>query len=196
MNRFVTTLWLATTLISGCGGGVDSDEAATAAYLGLDDAIAKSLQLGFDGFNAASSANIPDQMTTGDEMGTLTVSGQVDQGASPNKGMRLRLTMVDYQDVPATDEALLIIYDTEPAAPPDLVLQLRSIPSGTLSGTLLGDFIMRGDIEGVVTLNLTISGEIEPDPADSSRVRRVPGTTRIAGTATSDFGTFDVDVTL
>lgn len=196
MHRLTRALCLATTLIAGCGGGVDSDEAAVAAYLGLDAAIAKSLQLGFDGFNAASSANIPEQMTTGDVMGTLTVTGQVDQGASPNKGMRLNLAMVDYQDIAATDESILVIYDTDAAALPALEIMLRSIPSGTLRGTLTGDFIMTGDIDGVVTLDLTIEGDIEPDPADATRVRRVPGSTTVIGTATSGFGVFDVNVTI
>ena len=54
--------------------------------------------LGFAGFNAASSANIPPQMTTGDVAGTLTVTGQVDQGASSNKNMRLVEALVGYQD--------------------------------------------------------------------------------------------------
>jgi hypothetical protein len=182
--------------VAGCGNSVDSDEAAAAAYLGLDVAIEKSLQLGFDGFNAASSANIDEQSTTGDEMGTLAVNGQVDQGASANKGMRLTLTMVEYQDIPEADETLLVVYDTDPAAPPALTLSLRDIPDGTITGTLVGDFLMEGDIGGVVTLNLAIAGEIEPDPADTARVRRVPGSIRVTGTATSDYGTFDVDVTI
>lgn len=187
---------LALVSLASCGNSVDSDEAAAAAYLGLDLAIAKSLQLGFDGFNAASSANIAEQTTTGDVMGTLAVNGQVDQGASANKGMRLTLTMVEYQDVPETDEDVLVVYETDPAAPPALTLMLRSIPDGTIDGTLVGDFLMEGDIGGVVTLNLTIAGEIEPDPTDSARVRRVAGSIRVTGTATSGYGTFTVDVTI
>src|SRR5688572_6436470 len=75
---------------AGCSSDdVDSDEEARRAYLGLDESIAKALPLGFDGYNAASNANIPPQSTTGDAAGTLTVTGQVDKGASDNKGMRL-----------------------------------------------------------------------------------------------------------
>lgn len=182
-------------LLGACGGGVDSEEAARAAYLNLDPAIEKSLRLGFDGFNAATSANIPDQMTTGDVSGTLTVSGQVDQGASANKGMRLMLTMVEYQDVEASEEDLDIVYDTG-ATLPALTLNLRNIPDGTLTGTLVGEFLMTGEIAGSVTLNLAIDGEIESDPDAPGEVRRVPGTTRVTGTATSDYGTFEVDVTI
>src|SRR5215207_9738868 len=57
--------------------GVDSDEEARRAYLGLDLSIEKSLTLGFAGFNAASSANIDAQMDAGDSTGMLTISGQV-----------------------------------------------------------------------------------------------------------------------
>ena len=175
--------------------GVDSEEEARAAYLALDGAIAKSLQLGFDGFNAASSANIPPQMTTGDVMGTLTISGQVDQGASDNKGMRLQLAMVDYQDtLPEPNQELMVLYNTQQTAPPNLTLSLRNIPSGTLTGTLMGTFTMSGDLQEDVTLNLTISGMIEPD-ADGN-VRRVAGSTQISGTATSQYGEYQVDVVL
>jgi hypothetical protein len=50
----------------GCGGGVSSEEQAQRAYLGLDKSIGKALVLGFAGFNAASSANISPQSTSGD----------------------------------------------------------------------------------------------------------------------------------
>ena len=60
---------------------VNSDEAARRAYLGLDNSIEKSLNLGFAGFNAATSANIAPQTTTGTTTGMLTVTGQVDQGS-------------------------------------------------------------------------------------------------------------------
>ena len=73
---------VATLGLSACGGSISSDEQARRAYLGLDKSVEKSLQLGFDGFNAASSANIPPQSTNGDETGTLTISGQVDQVAA------------------------------------------------------------------------------------------------------------------
>jgi aryl-alcohol dehydrogenase-like predicted oxidoreductase len=68
--------------------------------LGLDNAVEKSIKLGFDGFDSASSANISPQTANGDEHGTLTITGQVDQGASANKGMRLRVGMVAYNDGP------------------------------------------------------------------------------------------------
>ena len=50
---------------------IDSDEQARRAYLGLDTSIEKSVNLGFDGFNSASSANIESQIVEGDDTGTL-----------------------------------------------------------------------------------------------------------------------------
>jgi hypothetical protein len=183
--------------LAACGGGVDSDEAAEAAYLGLDRMVGKSLSLGFDGFNMASSANIPTQMTNGDVTGTLTVSGQVDMGASDNKEMRLLLDLVEYRDIdPATDEELLITYDITDGSHANLNLSLRGIPDATMTGTLVGTFHMLGDIEGDVTLNLAIDGMTEPDPDATDNIRRVVGSTHITGTATSDYGTFNVDVTI
>ncbi len=198
MTRFTQILLLASTsTLVACGGGVDSDQAAEAAYLGLDEMVGKSLTLGFDGFNAATSANIPTQMTMGDVTGTLTVSGQVDMGASANKEMRLLLDVVEYRDLePTTDNDLVITYDTPDGTPANLDLSLRGIPDATLTGTLMGTFHMTGDIEGDVTLNLTIDGMTEADPANADNVRRIEGSTSVTGTATSDFGTFNVDVTI
>jgi len=180
-------------LLAGCGGGVDSDAAARAAYLGLDDMVEEAMNLGFDGFNAATSANIPEQSAMGDESGTLVVTGQVDQGSSPNKEMRLRAALTDYQDVVLVEDELVIVYDSVDA-PLELDLSLRGVPDGTLQGTLTGALEMTGDITGSVVLDLTIEGDIEPDPMDETRVRRVPGTTTIRGTATSPYGVFEVDV--
>src|SRR5512132_4209670 len=121
---------------------VDSDEEARRAYLGLDGSIEKSLNLGFQGFNLASSANIDPQMTTGTKAGTLTVSGQVDQGSSSNKGMRLYIAMVGYDDGDVVynedGDTVHIVYDTDPdpTIEPYLNLKLANVPTGTLTGTL------------------------------------------------------------
>jgi hypothetical protein len=123
---------------------IDSNEQARRAYLGLDASVSKSLQLGFDGFNAASSANIPTEMTVGLSAGTLTVVGQVDQGASANKGMRLSVGMVGYTDgdviVDEKGDSIHVSYDTDPdpTNQPALSLMLKGIPTGTLDGTLDG----------------------------------------------------------
>lgn len=78
---------------------------------------------------------------------------------------------------------------------PALTLSLRNIPNGTFEGTLLGTFQMTGDLEGDVTLNLTMSGQIEDD--GTGKVRRKAGTTTVKGTATSgDGGEYQVNVTL
>ena len=183
-------------VLAGCGDdGVSSEEDARAAYIGLDRMIGKALTLGMDGFGAASSANIPDQTGAGDVSGTLVVGGQVDAGASANKELRLTLTLADYRDTPAGDDAeLMVTYDTD-ATLPMLDLSLRSIPDGTIqAGTLAGTFFMSGDLQGNVTLSLSITGEIQDDGAGG--IERVPGSIRVVGTATSDYGPYDVDITL
>lgn len=193
---------VATVGLSACGGSVSSDEQARRAYLGLDKSIEKSLQLGFAGFNAASSANITPQSTNGDETGTLIISGQVDQGSSANKGMRLRVGMTDYSDGEVTieDETVAIAYSTpeDVNVQPALNLSLRNIPNGTFDGTLIGGFDMTGDLEGRVTLNLTMSGQIEDD--GTGKVRRKAGSTTVTGTATAgeadDPGVYEVNLTL
>jgi hypothetical protein len=177
---------------------LDSDEEARRAYLGLDPSIEKSLALGFAGFNAASSANIDPQVAPGTGGGMLTISGQVDQGSSDNKGMRLKVGMVDYTEglVEVDDETdVAITYDTaaDPVGQPALDLQLRGIPSGTFTGTLVGTYSMAGDIEGDVDLNLSFTGTLMDDGAGGTL--RAPGTT-VTGTATSGDGVFEVNLTL
>jgi hypothetical protein len=199
-------------LTAACGGDdeIDSDEAARRAYLGLDKSIQKSIDLGFQGFNAASSANIDPQMTNGTKAGTLTITGQVDQGSSANKGMRLNVGMVGYNDGPFVinddGDTIEVIYDTDtaPANQPYLSLQLKSTdqPSGTLDGTLtsntstLGVYHLTGDLAGTLTLNLTITGAIMPG-SGTQKVVRVPGSTMVTGTATnSDGGVYNISITI
>lgn len=198
MTNLTCSALLAVLALTGCADDdIDSDEEARRAYVGLDASIGKSLTLGFAGFNAASSANIPPQMTVGTEAGTLVITGQVDQGSSANKGMRLRVGMVGYTDgaVVLDDENVEITYDTDldPATQPYLQLSLKNIPTGTLEGTLTGTYRMTGDIIGDATVNLTFAGTLQ---ADGAGVSRVPGATTVTGTATSGDGTYDVSLTL
>ncbi|WP_375773241.1 hypothetical protein NR798_20970 [Archangium gephyra] len=197
----VTVSLLLTAGLPGCSDEVSSDEQARRAYLGLDKSVEKSLQLGFAGFNAASSANIPAQTANGDAEGTLTITGQVDQGSSSNKGMRLRVGMTTYSDGEITpaegEEPVEITYQTvtDTTMQPELVLSLRNIPNGTFTGTLVGTFQMDGELEGEVTLNLSMSGQIEDD--GTGKVRRKAGSTTITGTAKSGGdGEYQVNVTL
>lgn len=188
--------------LTACGDGddIDSDEEARRAYLALDASIGKALQLGFDGFNDASSANIDPQAAVGDGDGTLTITGQVDQGSSANKGMRLRVGMVGYTDGEIAiddDTTIVVVFDTdlEPSTQPFLQLSLKSIPDGTLEGSLTGVFVMSGDLAGEATLDLTFAGALQPDGGGG--VEREPGTTTVTGTVTTaDDGSFVVDVTL
>jgi hypothetical protein len=178
----------AVVAVSACGSdSVASVEDARNAYLGLDLAIDKAITLGFAGFNSASSANISPQTTNGTTSGTLTVTGQVDQGASANKGMRLFTAFANYSD------AGQISYNTSSVALPALNMMLLNIPAGTLTGTLVGKVTMTGEEEGDLVLNLSFAGEIQL--GTGGLVERKPGTTRITGTATSAAGTFTVDVT-
>jgi len=174
--------------LAGCSDDVGSEEDARRAYIGLDKSVDKAMQLGFQGFNAASSANIDPQTTNGDKSGTITIGGKVDQGASANKTMTLDETLKDYSDDGQ------ITYDTTGTLP-ILDLKLAGVPDGTVTGTLTGTFSMSGDLEGAVTLSLSIAGELQPTAADATKVERKPGTTRITGTASSDYGDYAVDVT-
>jgi len=190
----------AVLLALACSGpAVNSNEQAQKAYLGLDKAIGKCLTLGFAGFNAASSANISPQMTTGDKSGTLTITGQVDQGSSANKGMRLKVGMSNYSDGDVRLDGgptVAITYETGDAGTPlpSLDVQLKNIPNGTLDGTLAGDFQMSGDLSGAVNLNLSMAGMIESN--GDGGTQRKAGTVHVTGTATSGGGTFNVDLTL
>jgi hypothetical protein len=201
-RTFVTVLALvAVPLAPSCAcGEVGSEDDARIAYLGVDQVVTKALALGFLGFNAASSANIPPQSDDGDEAGTIDVTGQVDQGASDNKGMRLAVALEDYSDGaiddPETDEddQIEIQYATDDGSPLTLELSLRNIPDGTVTGTLAGTVVMTGDLEGNLELDVTLAGEIESD--GSGGTQRVEGSTDVDGTAKGDNGTFDVDATI
>lgn len=188
-------------LTAACGPGLSSEDDAHRAYLGLDGSIEKALALGFQGFRAASSANIPEQSTTGDLTGTIVVNGQVDQGASSNKGMRLSVALEAYSDGPVIwveedrEIEVDITYDSNPDSLPVLNLSLRDIPNGTFTGTLVGEYQMTGDLKGPVTLNLAFSGSLEDNGEGAPQ--RLTGTTTVTGTATAGNGsTFDINVTI
>jgi hypothetical protein len=183
--RSAIVLVLAT---AGCSGVSSSDDARK-AYLSLDPSVDKAITLGFAGFNAATSANIAPQMTTGTKTGTMTVTGQVDQGASVNKTMRLQEALVSYSDDGS------VTYATSASALPELDMDLKGIPTGTVTGTLVGSYDMSGDESGNLMMNLAFSGELQPDPNDATKVQRKPGTTHVTGSATSSAGTYSVDVT-
>lgn len=198
-----TILILALFALPACGGGkLTSDEEASYAYVGLDGAVSRAMALGLKGFSEADSANIATQTGAGDVSGTMTVDGQVDQGASDNKGLRLDVALDDYADVEDLEDdekdEVVITYNTDPDATlPAFDLQLKDMPAGTLSGTMVGTFFMVGDLEDDVTLNLQIDGALEADPDVTDGVRRVVGSTTVTGTAhTGGGGTFDVDVTI
>jgi len=198
--RIVSLILTAQAGGTGCDDNtVQSQDDARRAYLGLDPSIDKAIDLGFQGFNQANSANIPAETAAGALAGAVTVTGQVDQGSSSNKGMRLDVAMAGYSDVAH------LTYDTgggsaggdAGAAPalPALGMSLKSIPTGTLSGTLVGTFRMSGDLGGQVLLNLTFTGDLQADAdGGAGGVTRKPGTVHVTGTATSPAGVFAVDV--
>ena len=186
-------------LLAGCGdeSDLDSAEDARRAYLGLDGSLEKALDLGMEGFNAASNANISPQSGMGDASGMITVDGQVDQGASDNKGMRLTLALEMYSDgvIETVDDMdIEITYDTDPANLPALDVMMKMIPDGDFEGTMVGTYQMRGSIEGTATLDLALSGQLMDD--GSGGVSRLPGQTHVTGTARSGDATYDVDVTI
>jgi phage baseplate assembly protein gpV len=186
--RFGFALVFSVALV-GCGNGsVHSDADAMKAYLGLDASIDKAIGLGFDGFNSPSTgANIMPQTASGTLTGMLTVTGIVDQGSSPNKNMTLNCDYKMYSDIGK------VTYDATAGALPVLAMSLKGIPTGTLSGSLNGALTMTGDLKNSVTLALTFTGTLQAGA--NNTVIRAPGTTHITGTATSDYGTYTVDVT-
>ncbi|MBT8496466.1 MAG: hypothetical protein KJO07_25690 [Deltaproteobacteria bacterium] len=203
-----SSMWLlilATSLLA-CGGDddIDSDTEARWAYLGFDAAVDRAINLGFDGFNAASSANIPTQSGVGAETGTMDVDGQVDQGASANKEMRLLVSLVEYRDgevVDAeTDARIDLTYDTADGEPLDLDISLRNIPDGTFTGTMVGTMLVTGteidgpDFDAVGDFDLALSGDIQDDGGGA--ILRTPGTLTITGTVTSGDGVYEVNTTL
>jgi hypothetical protein len=175
--------------LCACGGGVSSDDQARQAYLGLDGSIDKAIQLGFAGFNAASSANIPAQTASGTMSGTLTITGQVDQGASANKGMRLQAEYLTYSDDGKIAYSAVAGSNTELG----MTLQGYNMPDGSLSGTMNKTLMMSGDLSGSVTLTLSFVGTTEYDGV-THIVSRKAGTTHITGTATSGDGVYQVDI--
>jgi hypothetical protein len=173
------------------GPGVTSTEDAKRAYLGLDHSIDVAIGLGLQGFNAASNANIPPQTAKGTSGGTLTITGQVDQGASSNKTMNLSEAMDRYSD----DGKIIYSTGGDAGTPPALSMKLAKIPNGTLDGTLNGTFDMDGDLKGTVTLTVTFNATLEPVAGDATKVERKAGTTHITGTANSGDSTYSIDVT-
>jgi len=193
---FLSLFTCAAVVAVGCGGGggpddgVADEESARRAYLGLDRAIDRAIDLGFAGFNAANSANIPEQSGNGEITGVMVVGGQVDQGASANKNMRLDVTLaMDYQDVVVED--LAIVYNGGPAA---LDMEFKGLPDASLTGSLVGTFVMSGDLLGEVTLDLDFTGTTEEGVGGA--IVRTAGSIHVLGTATSDYGVFMVDVSL
>lgn len=181
-----------TLLLMACSH-IDSDAEAELAYLGLDTAVSRALELGLLGFNTASSANIDDQQDEGDVSGEMVVSGQVDQGSSDNKGLRLFVALDGYADFLDLDghDGVHFVYDTD--APLDFDVQLRDIPDGTLEGTLVGPVLLRDDLTGSAAYALSLAGPIQSDGAGG--VERVPGETVVTGTVTGpQGGVWDVDV--
>ncbi len=189
-------LVMASSACSDDSNAVSNTENAKRAYLGLDLSVDKAIQLGMQGFNQASSANISPQTASGNVAGTLVVDGQVDQGASANKTMNLTTTYTGYEDAPSlpNDGGLLhVVYDGA-ASTTTLSMKLMSIPTGTFSGSFTQTLRMSGDLRGDVTLALTFSGDLQ-QVGTTDQIQRKPGTTHITGTATSPYGVYQVEVT-
>lgn len=196
---------LAWMLAVGCGNDddINSDTEARWAYVGFDSAIDRALNLGFDGFNAANSANIPNQDDIGDEQGTMDVGGQVDQGASANKEMRLDVTLVEYSDGEVVDPEdpdvkILAIYDTVESEFLTIDLSLRNIPDGTFTGTVLGTLIVTGkNLDATADFDIALSGQIQQVAGgETGEIERTPGTLSITGTVSSGDGIYNVNTTL
>ncbi len=197
----MSKLLLTCIALAGCTStSVDSDEQARRAYLGLDKSISKSLDLGFQGYDAATSANIAQQTTTGDDGGMLAINGKVDQGNPSQATMSLEVGMTSYTDgkivVDNNGDTISVTYDTstDVTAQPSLGLKLNASAGDTLDGTLMGDYTMSGDLGGTVTLDVTISGTFT---GTGTTVERVAGSTTVMGTVVnSSGGMYSIDVML
>ena len=183
-------------LTLACHDSVTSEREAELAYIGFDAGVSRALDLGLQGFSLASSANLDPQSADGDEAGTMTIEGKADQGSSDNKGLRLYVALAEYADLADVDldgdDDIYVVYDTEEEGPLDVDLQLRDMPDGTLSGTLVGTVMLSEDLEGPATFALNLDGATE---ADGDGLRRVAGSTHVTGTVTGPSGEdYAVDV--
>ena len=194
---------LALLTVAACSSDdtVNSNEQARRAYLGLDKSISKSLTLGFAGYNAATNANIPPQMVAGDKAGMLNITGKVDQGNCAQLGMTLDVGMVGYSDGPVpidnNNHTVTITYDTstDTTMQPVLSLKMNASSGNSITGTLMGDYKMSGDIKGTVTLDVTITGTFMG--TCTADLARVAGSTTISGTAVnSSGGMYEINVTI
>ena len=70
---------------------------------------------------------------------------------------------------------------------------MKGLPNADLTGSFFGRVNMTGALEGPVDLNLSFTGKTED--AGGGLIQRQPGTLHIVGTATSDYGIFNVDIT-
>jgi hypothetical protein len=178
---------LAILLVAGCHSDeVDSEKKAANAYLGLDGLVETSIDLGFKGISDTNGATIPAEMASGLKSGTVTVTGTVDQGVSQNKNMYLKLALVKFSNDGH------VTYDAPVEGKPQPALDMRIAKAASLSGTLMGEFAMSGDLKGSVILMLTFTSTLETG-ADS-KLHRKAGTTHVTGTAMSSAGTYNVDI--
>lgn len=197
-RRITLGLGIAALFATHCGG-VSNDAAARKTYVGLDRGVDRALSLAFAGFNAASSANIPPQMASGDLAGTMLVEGQVSQGSSANREMRLQVTLTDYRDMVSdngdggTGAALRLIY-SKPTNGTPITMDISLRPPA-FTGTFVGTLNMTGELEAAVTVNIAMAGQLEAVAGTTNNYQRVAGSTRITGTVTSSYGTYNVDVT-
>lgn len=189
-------------LLAACSSdkSVNSDQQAQQAFAGLNKSISKSLALAFAGYDAASNANIPSEMDKGDVSGTITITGQVDKGNISQLSMNLTQAMAMYSDGtvtwdPPKMDMVTITYDTSAdATKPSLSLKLNASAGNTLTGKLMGEYTMSGDLKGTVTLDVTMSGTFS---GSGNAIVRVVGSTHVTGTAmNSSGGMYTIDVML
>ncbi len=198
-NFALIILCAAIAACSSDSTSVDSTTQARRAYLGLDQSISKSLQLAFQGYDAATNANIPAQMTAGAKTGMLVIGGKVDSGTCSQLSMSLDVGMTNYSDGPFKDGSttLNVTYatSTDTTMQPVLGIKLNGSAGNTISATLVGDYTMTGDLKGTVTLDLMINGTYSGTCPNA--VMRVAGSTTVTGTAVnSSGGMYTVNVTI
>ncbi len=177
-------------LVAAAAGCSDSPSSvspeAQTAYLGIDDSIGRAIDSALFGVNTSMTENLDPRSVPGLKQGQVVVLGQVDQGTAAAKSLRVDTDYTGFSDDGT------VIYDTNPASPPLLALELHSVPYGTLTGTFLGVFTLSGALTGTMTVNLTFDGQLQPA---GNNVERVLYSTQVSGTAVSAYGSYVVDFT-
>ncbi len=182
---------LMTGTLSACGDdGVADEETVMLIYDNFQPTIAKIIENGLVAKDASTNgANIAPITAAGDVMGTMTVGGQIAQSASNNENLNLWVQLDTYGDT------MPLIYQTDNASDATKLqfdLQISSQPAdNTMSGTLVGDLSVSGEVEGTGSFNLAFVSDLVDDDANLEVI-----CSHVTGTVSSGDATNNIDFVL